>query len=70
MKINDMFSLNNKIAIITGGYGLYGCNISQVLFEASAVCIIDPRDLEKCRKITNEFIYNGYKSVRKKFDFL
>src|ERR1044072_729971 len=44
-----IFSLEGKIAIVTGGAGLYGKHISSALAEAGALVIIASRDEQKCR---------------------
>ncbi|HBN85968.1 MAG TPA: short-chain dehydrogenase, partial [Clostridiales bacterium] len=49
MNTLDMFRLDQKIAIVTGGYGLYGKNISRALAEAGATVIIASRNKDKCQ---------------------
>lgn len=43
-----IFKLDGKVAIVTGGAGLYGKPISLALAEAGALVIVASRDLEKC----------------------
>lgn len=50
MEKNAMFSLNSKVAIVTGGAGLYGKPISEALAEAGAQVIIASRDEPKCQE--------------------
>lgn len=45
-----MFSLDSKVAIVTGGAGLYGKPISEALAEAGGQVIIASRDEAKCRE--------------------
>jgi NAD(P)-dependent dehydrogenase (short-subunit alcohol dehydrogenase family) len=48
--MNHLFSLENKIAIVTGGSGFFGTPISIALAEAGAMVIIASRNVEKCRE--------------------
>jgi NAD(P)-dependent dehydrogenase (short-subunit alcohol dehydrogenase family) len=50
----EMFRLDGKIVIVTGGAGLYGKPISLALAEAGAHVIIASRDEKKCRKYAEE----------------
>ncbi|NLE19207.1 MAG: SDR family oxidoreductase [Clostridiales bacterium] len=43
-----MFSLKGRVAIVTGGRGLYGAPISEGLAEAGAHVIVASRDREAC----------------------
>lgn len=45
-----IFSLEGKIAIVTGGAGLYGKPISSALAEAGALVIVASRDEQKCKE--------------------
>jgi len=49
-----IFSLEGKIAIVTGGAGLFGKPISSALAEAGAHVIIASRDESKCQKYADE----------------
>ena len=50
----EMFRLDGKIAIVTGGGGLYGKPISLALAEAGALVIIASRDETKCKEYATE----------------
>ena len=50
MKTNSMFRLDSKVAIVTGGAGLYGKPISEALAEAGAQVIVASRDEMRCRE--------------------
>lgn len=54
MNIINQFKLDNKIAIITGGYGYLGKYFTEALLEAGSTVIIAGRDLEKCKNIIKE----------------
>jgi gluconate 5-dehydrogenase len=47
MNILETFSLKNKIAVITGGYGYLGKSMSEGLNEAGAITVIAARSKEK-----------------------
>lgn len=57
-----MFKLDGKIAIITGGAGLYGKPISQALAQAGAHVIIASRDSEKCEMFARELQKEKWKA--------
>jgi NAD(P)-dependent dehydrogenase (short-subunit alcohol dehydrogenase family) len=50
----EMFKLTGKIALVTGGAGMYGKPISLALAEAGAEVLIASRDLEKCKEYADE----------------
>jgi len=52
--IIDKFKLNNKIAIVTGGYSYLGKYFVEALSEAGATVIIVGRDLGKCKNTVKE----------------
>ncbi len=47
MNVMDLLSLKGKTAVVTGGYGLYGSQITTALAEAGATVITASRNLEK-----------------------
>jgi len=58
-----MFKLNGKIAIVTGGAGLFGKPISAALAEAGAQVIIASRDLKKCQEFSAELNARGLHTI-------
>lgn len=62
MNTKKLFDLTNKIAIVTGGTGLFGKPISTALAEAGATVIIASRDGEKCQDVAENLNRQGYKA--------
>ncbi len=59
MNVQKLFSLKGKVALVTGGAGLYGSCISQALGEAEAKVIIASRDIKKCQAKAKELQGQG-----------
>ena len=62
MTTKELFDLNGKIAIVTGGRGLYGSSISEGLCEAGATVIIASRNGAKCDEYAQTLRDKGYKA--------
>ena len=60
MNVIDMFRLNGKVAIVTGGAGRYGKQIVEALAEAGATVFIASRNLENCEKCAAKFRNAGW----------
>ena len=58
--VKELFSLCGKVAIVTGGRGLYGSSISRGLCEAGAFVIIASRNGAKCEELAEKLRREGY----------
>ncbi len=54
MKVLESFSLKGKVALLTGGAGLYGRQIVEALAEAGATTYIASRNLVELEKVADE----------------
>lgn len=61
MNTIDLFRLDGRIALVTGGAGIYGVHISRALAEAGAHVVIASRNLEQCQKAAGELTGEGLK---------
>jgi len=68
MGVIEKFSLKGKVAIVTGGAGLYGKSISEGLAEAGAFVYIASRNVESCKKLADELKSKGYEAEGIKLD--
>ena len=68
METRNLFDLSGKIAVVTGGYGLYGKQITIGLCEAGATVVIASRDEEKCRQLAEELCERGLSASGRKLD--
>jgi NAD(P)-dependent dehydrogenase (short-subunit alcohol dehydrogenase family) len=62
--IYDLLSLKGKTALVTGGAGYFGTEISYTLAELGANIIIASRDQEKCRKKCDEISKNVGQDIK------
>lgn len=58
----DLFSLDGRVAIVTGGRGLYGASISAGLCEMGATVIIASRNGAKCDEYAATLREQGYRA--------
>ena len=55
MNVSDLFNIEGRSAIVTGGAGLYGRNIVSALLEAGCRAIMASRNLAKLEETKEEF---------------
>ena len=60
MNVLDMFSLRDKVALITGGAGRYGQQMLEALAEAGAETYVASRNLEALEKVASKYRELGY----------
>ena len=64
----DLFSLDGRVAIVTGGRGLYGHSISLGLCEMGATVVIASRNGEKCEEYAAQLRQQGYDAIGMSLD--
>ena len=62
MHVMKLFSLENKVALVTGGRGLYGSAISEGLCEAGAKVVIASRNGAKCEEYADSLRQKGFEA--------
>ncbi len=68
MSVMDMFSLKGKVAIVTGGAGLYGRQIVEACAEAGATTVTASRNLEALEKVAADLRSRGHDVHADKLD--
>jgi NAD(P)-dependent dehydrogenase (short-subunit alcohol dehydrogenase family) len=61
--MNNLFNLEGKIALITGGAGVLGSHMGEVLAAAGVTVVIMSQKLAKAEVITNKIISAGGKAL-------
>lgn len=64
----DLFSLQNKTILLTGGAGLYGRGLAAMLAAAGANLILAARDVEKLKAVADEEAALGHKVSAESLD--
>lgn len=58
----ELLSLKGKVALVTGGAGRYGSQISRALAEAGATVIVASRDAARCEAFAASLRREGFES--------
>lgn len=64
----ELFSLEGRVAIVTGGRGLYGASISRGLCEMGACVVIASRSGDKCEEYAKQLRSEGYQAIGMSLD--
>lgn len=68
MKVADLFRLDGKVAIVTGGSLGLGHQMAMALAEQGANVVVAARKLDRCEEVAAEFRAMGVKSIAVKCD--
>ena len=66
--VMDLFRLDGRVAVVTGGAGIYGYVIATALAEAGASVVIASRTLAKCEAKAAELRAGGRRAVAMSLD--
>lgn len=58
--VRDLFDLTDRVAIVTGGAGLYGRHICEGLAELGASVVVASRDVGECAAVADELVARGF----------
>jgi NAD(P)-dependent dehydrogenase (short-subunit alcohol dehydrogenase family) len=60
MNTSELFSINGRVIVLTGGAGLYGRGLAAMLAEAGATLVIASRDAGKLQQVAAEETARGH----------
>ena len=68
MNVLESFSLKGKVALVTGGSGMYGHCITEALGQAGATTYLASRNVSNCQKLADKLCSRGYDVKAGKLD--
>ncbi|MBP1996282.1 SDR family NAD(P)-dependent oxidoreductase [Paenibacillus eucommiae] len=63
MNVLNLFRLDGKVAIVTGGAGMFGGQICEALGQAGAKVVVASRDIDRCEEQAESLRLNGCQAV-------
>jgi NAD(P)-dependent dehydrogenase (short-subunit alcohol dehydrogenase family) len=66
--VRELFVLDGRVALVTGGAGRYGRQIALALAEAGATVIVASRDLTRCEQFVTELQACGHQAHARMLD--
>lgn len=69
MRSLDLFRLDEKIVLVSGGAGIAGSSISRGLAEAGATVVISSRNAAACEKFCDTLTSDGLQAIPEPCDF-
>lgn len=66
--VMELFRLDGRVAVVTGGAGLYGSVIATALAEAGATVVIASRNLARCEEQAARLRDSGYRALAMPLD--
>lgn len=70
MNSQELFRLDKKVAIVTGGTSRFGAPMSEGLAEAGAIVIIASRNLKMCESLADSLNQRGLQTVGMQVDLV
>jgi NAD(P)-dependent dehydrogenase (short-subunit alcohol dehydrogenase family) len=68
LDVRNLMDLTGTVAVVTGGYGIYGSPISEALAEAGASVVIASRSFEPCEAKASELCQRGFSASAESYD--
>ena len=68
MNVREMFSLDGKVALVTGGAGLYGRQLVTGMVEAGAKTFVAARNLPALEALAKEYREAGHEVIALSYD--